>query len=345
MKLFFVFGFVFSALFVHDVQCWWFGFKDVGKSLEDAGTNILDKVSDAIPSSVIDAGKSVVDAGSDILDKVPDIDDVGKSIADAGTDIINKVPDVIPSSVKDVSKSVVDAGTGILNKIPDVLPSTEGLIQMGKNVLAGYPFDVAFSIINAFCAWNSLYLQFFFRSSNNNGMSFLWLGSAALVTKTVQPRFTPNISSMNFVLRYDHKDYLIPLNKPELLWKHEKFNPTWPTVLLATGWKTNYNESANQALDQLYEAYHCRGKINFVVSVACINLCAIVKPIERAPTYSFNRYLCRRSTVRHSSILCIRGLHSIPTRSVWKSLTLSSYSFAHTRSRIFIWLDTVSALI
>lgn len=158
MKLFFVFGFVFSALLVHDVQCWWFGFKDVGKSLEDAGTSILDKV----PSSVIDAGKSVVDAGSDILDKVPDVNDVTKSITDAGTDLINKVPDAIPSSVKDVSKLVVDAGSGILDKIPDVLPSAEGLIQMGKNVLAGYPFDVAFKIINAFCEWNPLHFADYF---------------------------------------------------------------------------------------------------------------------------------------------------------------------------------------
>lgn len=147
-------------------------------------------------------------------------------------------------------------------------------------------------------------------------MSFLRLGSAALVSKSVQPRFTPNISSMNFILRFDHKDYLIPLTRPELLWKHDKFNPTWPTVLLATGWKTNYNESENKALDDLYEAYHCRGKINFVVSAVCINLRTIVISMECAPTNSFNRYLRRRSTVPHSLTHSIHGLPSIQMRSV-----------------------------
>lgn len=84
----------------------------------------------------------------------------------------------------------------------------------------------------------------------------------------VKPKFTPEIDKMNFVLKFDHVDYMIPLTSPELLWKHEKFNPEWPLVLLATGWTTNYNDSVidNWALDQVYEAYHCRGKINFVVS-------------------------------------------------------------------------------
>lgn len=88
----------------------------------------------------------------------------------------------------------------------------------------------------------------------------------------VKPRFTPNINEMNFVLKFDNKDYLIPLTKPDQLWKHEKFNPTWPLILLATGWTTNYNDSiiGNSALDTLYEAYHCRGNVNFVVSIVRI---------------------------------------------------------------------------
>lgn len=93
-------------------------------------------------------------------------------------------------------------------------------------------------------------------------------------TGQVKPRFTPDIGKMNFILKFDHKDYLIPLTSPDQLWKHEKFNPSWPLVVLVTGWNTNYNDSIidNWALDQVYEAYHCRGNINFVVSVVLIDL-------------------------------------------------------------------------
>lgn len=79
---------------------------------------------------------------------------------------------------------------------------------------------------------------------------------------------------MNFILRFDQKDYLIPLTRPDLLWTHEKFNRDWPLVLFVTGWTTNYNESMvdNWALNQLYDAYHCRGNYNFVVSVLFVDL-------------------------------------------------------------------------
>lgn len=201
MKLFVVFGFVFSALLVHNIHCLSFGIKDVGKS-------------------------------------------------------------------------VVNTGVGVLSKVPDAIPTPEALFQSGKNIIAGYPFDVAFKLINTFCKWH-------FSSSRSHSTVyydwyFIWIetGSASLSSNQVKPRFTPNISSMNFVLKFDHEDYLIPLTSPDLLWKHEKFNPSWPLVLLATGWTTNYNNSAvdNGALDHVYEAYHCRGNINFVVSVVFINL-------------------------------------------------------------------------
>lgn len=93
-------------------------------------------------------------------------------------------------------------------------------------------------------------------------------GSATLSLNLVKPRYTPNISEMHFVLKYNHIDYLVKLESPVELWTQEKFNPEWPLVLFATGWTTNYDFSImdNEALDQLYEAHHCRGGINFVVS-------------------------------------------------------------------------------
>lgn len=98
----------------------------------------------------------------------------------------------------------------------------------------------------------------------------MFTGSAALSASQIKPKFTPDITKMNFVLKFDHKDYLIPLTEPAKLWTHEKFNPRFPVVLLVTGWTTNYNDTEaninNGALNTIYEAYHCRGNKNFVVS-------------------------------------------------------------------------------
>lgn len=56
--------------------------------------------------------------------------------------------------IPDVAKSGVDTGVGMIKKVPDVLPSPNTLFQASKNVVAGYPFDVAFKVINAFCRWS-----------------------------------------------------------------------------------------------------------------------------------------------------------------------------------------------
>lgn len=44
-------------------------------------------------------------------------------------------------NLKDIGKSAVDAAKGIAEKIPDAIPSTEDLFQLGKNAIAGYPFE------------------------------------------------------------------------------------------------------------------------------------------------------------------------------------------------------------
>lgn len=51
----------------------------------------------------------------------------------------------------DLSKGTIGATTGIIGKVPDVIPTPTEFFQTSKNLAAGYPFDVAFQLINAFC--------------------------------------------------------------------------------------------------------------------------------------------------------------------------------------------------
>lgn len=44
--------------------------------------------------------------------------------------------------ITDLGKSALDIATGVIEKIPDSIPSPENLFQFGKNVLAGYPFEM-----------------------------------------------------------------------------------------------------------------------------------------------------------------------------------------------------------
>lgn len=82
----------------------------------------------------------------------------------------------------------------------------------------------------------------------------------------LKPRDSPNITEMNFILKTGDHDYLFPLEYSEKLWAFNKFNHEWPLVLVITGWKTNFRHKQNKVLDIIYEAYRCRGEINFVVS-------------------------------------------------------------------------------
>lgn len=92
-------------------------------------------------------------------------------------------------------------------------------------------------------------------------------GSAALSEKTIKPRHTPDISKMNMILKANDVDEKIPLLQGELLLASKSFNKDWPLVILITGWNTDYGTNWNPALDPVYQAYKCRGGINFLVSV------------------------------------------------------------------------------
>lgn len=52
---------------------------------------------------------------------------------------------------KDVVKSVSDIVEGVVSKIPAAIPTPREYFQMKKNLLVGYPFVVAFRIVNTFC--------------------------------------------------------------------------------------------------------------------------------------------------------------------------------------------------
>lgn len=90
-------------------------------------------------------------------------------------------------------------------------------------------------------------------------------GAAALTADSIRPKFLPEITNMYFVLKTKWKDISVPLEQPEKLWTNDEFNKDLPLVLLITGWTTNFNDP-NSALDTIYNAYKCRGNINFVVN-------------------------------------------------------------------------------
>lgn len=50
-----------------------------------------------------------------------------------------------------IGKSTADVAMGVIGKIPDVIPKPEYIFQGGKNLIAGYPFEQAFTAINTFC--------------------------------------------------------------------------------------------------------------------------------------------------------------------------------------------------
>lgn len=54
-------------------------------------------------------------------------------------------------SLSDLGKSLGDTAKGVASQIPNAIPTPEEFFHLGKNVLAGYPFDVAFRIVNTFC--------------------------------------------------------------------------------------------------------------------------------------------------------------------------------------------------
>ncbi|KAJ6643641.1 Vitellogenin-1 [Pseudolycoriella hygida] len=141
---------------------------------------------------------------------------------------------------KDLAGATKDAVIGIGKQIPDSIPSPETIFSFGKNMLAGLPVEVAFDVINQAC-------------------------SATLSQKQVKPKYLPELASMNFQLRTCRGNFFIPMNSPVSLLTHPAFDTSKDTAILVTGWFSNVNSTMeNDALETVWEAYKCRGDINFV---------------------------------------------------------------------------------
>lgn len=63
--------------------------------------------------------------------------------------VVNATP--LSFGLGDLGKGTFNAATGIVTKVPDVIPSPSDFFQTSKNLVAGYPFDIAARLINAFC--------------------------------------------------------------------------------------------------------------------------------------------------------------------------------------------------
>lgn len=150
----------------------------------------------------------------------------------------------------DRAKSMSDMAIGIARRFPGALPKPADVFSASKNLLAGYPVEALLSAIDLIC-------------------------SMAMSNRSVQPKASPDIVRMNFVLMTPDKNYSIGLREAHRLWHHAAFNQSRPTVVMVTGWTSNVNKT-NTAMNVMYDAYKCRGGVNFLVSVCvffCVRVC------------------------------------------------------------------------
>lgn len=54
-------------------------------------------------------------------------------------------------SLGSVISSAIDTTVGAAKQFPDTIPSLGELANLGVNVVAGYPFEIALTLINSFC--------------------------------------------------------------------------------------------------------------------------------------------------------------------------------------------------
>lgn len=66
----------------------------------------------------------------------------------------------------DVARSSVNIAMGVAKKVPDAIPRPDAIFSASKNLLGGYPFEIAFKAINVFCKY--LWLWNWFRSQLTN---------------------------------------------------------------------------------------------------------------------------------------------------------------------------------
>ncbi|XP_031628397.1 vitellogenin-1-like [Contarinia nasturtii] len=137
----------------------------------------------------------------------------------------------ILTSTGNILKSVISKSLK-LNQSPD------DFFEEFKNILIGYPFEPGFMFVSTLC-------------------------SIVVSEENIKPRIRPSIEKMNYVLKTKDRNISVPLNDPVELWSLDDFNRDWPTVIMVTGWTTNISEGT--AADSIYDAYECRGNVNFVL--------------------------------------------------------------------------------
>ncbi|XP_041451416.1 probable phospholipase A1 magnifin [Drosophila obscura] len=118
------------------------------------------------------------------------------------------------------------------------LGALEQLQEKLNEVVIGLPLDLTFSALNQLCS------------------TIVDLG-------LVQPKITPDMSRMSFLLRTDEcQNVSIPLTKAEKLWETPGFDQDRPTVIFITGWLSNIQNSNS---GPVAKAYSCRNDTNYVL--------------------------------------------------------------------------------
>ncbi|XP_068158778.1 vitellogenin-3 [Drosophila tropicalis] len=186
----------------------------------------------------------------------------------------------IEFSIPDVLGSMVSLGVSFVDS--SILPTAKGIFENSKNLLAGYPFQVVASSINAIC-------------------------SQAVGTNNVKSKYTPDISKMSFQLRTACTKQSYPLLHPEGLWQSKDFDPNKKVVILATGWTTTVNGS--DTIDLFSKAYNCRGDVNFVA----IDAAQFVDTLYSWSAFNTGEIgaIIARSLVKLLEVVPVRNIHLI----------------------------------
>lgn len=142
--------------------------------------------------------------------------------------------------MKDVISGGAEIGKGVGSKIPELIPTPNVLLNAGKEVLLGYPFEIAATAINKLCS----------------------VASSANATK---PKITPKFNEMKLVLLREKESVEYGMPDAEKMWSNSAFNKNWPTTIFITGWLTDLKHPRDKAIETMKKAYDARGKNNFIV--------------------------------------------------------------------------------
>lgn len=93
------------------------------------------------------------------------------------------------------------------------------------------------------------------------------IGSAAISTRSVivRQKYTPNLKALTLILKTKYLNISAPLTNPSILCDHKEFRSDLPLVLFVSGWQTDLLVQISTAQETMFEAYACRGNVNFVV--------------------------------------------------------------------------------